>query len=1175
MQPRIGFVGPRQANIIRLFHYQPHFPAVTFDVFFKTATGNAPYAYQRRLAGDTAGAPCKSQLINIPTGLGKTAAVVLAWLWNRVLHPDASHRETWPRRLVYCLPMRTLVEQTHEGASKWLNSHQLLWDGESDHAGKVGLHLLMGGSDPGAWDIFPEADAILIGTQDMLLSRALNRGYGMKRARWPMQFGLLNNDCLWIMDETQLMGPGLGTSAQLEAFRLGKSPGFSTYGGANSVTWYASATNSPKLLLSRDWRKNPRPPEFEFCLTDEEKSATHGEIFRRRSAMKALNLRKEDSFSNPASAEKLVDEIVERHEAMVQALKGTPTVPIRTLIICNTVDRAKEVYTRIAQSVPKTCDFLLLHSRFRPPERRAQMERLNSPNRATFPDGQIVVSTQVIEAGVDVSSGILWSEVAPLASLVQRLGRLNRGGEFNGLAWKPQASIIGLGLDAGGKKESKEAKEKREKENAKLCLPYDLASCDPQAEASAWKPLDKLRTGASPASLESIQHDIAASISCCPYSLQRHELLDFFDTDANLSMGFTDVSPFVRGLDEDTDLQVLWRESWIQADGTEGINEPGFTPDYERDELCQVPIGKAHKARVVLNKGWLWRGRESGWISVSEAGLAPGMTILLPIEAGGYDMETGWTGEQNDNSHSSYYQPREWPSDEDQLSSRASGWQSIAVHTRAVSRELHKLLDNLFSEAPAERNALELAVHWHDIGKNHPGWQQAVVSALEKARITGKDTHRPFAKFSLSDSPALRNDDGSAKLTGKHLHKKLKELSRYFRPTVTHEVASALAFRQAEQRRLGSGRDTDLGSLLAEYLIMSHHGHVRKVLRDEIPRFPSDSKDAETVRGIKQGSSIPPVEIDGQTLGCESLSTDCRKMGRSPDGHESYTRGVLRLLEHYGPFRLAFFEAVFRAADIRASILAKSMENATLTPDERHRDNPPVEGIAAGAQAATSMGSHSPERGPEHGIRAGTGFVGDDSRDTRPERATRHVETQRGILSYSELAPLLAERVIRLEEAIQREEFHTRVLDEALVCEFHHRICGDLTPEWAGKWRAIEVTVGSLTPPAPNQLPMLMRDYGLDLQARWEAASGDDLELIFEFLAFAEGRFLSIHPFRDFNGRTIRVFLAELLRRLDLPLVNLAPESETGRSRYFAALEAADRRDWQPLIAIWKARFTS
>jgi len=76
---------------------------VTFTAFFQAATGNPPYAYQRRLAcGEPAspepvgrGRPCESQLINIPTGLGKTAAVVLAWHWNRA----QLQIPKWPRRL--------------------------------------------------------------------------------------------------------------------------------------------------------------------------------------------------------------------------------------------------------------------------------------------------------------------------------------------------------------------------------------------------------------------------------------------------------------------------------------------------------------------------------------------------------------------------------------------------------------------------------------------------------------------------------------------------------------------------------------------------------------------------------------------------------------------------------------------------------------------------------------------------------------------------------------------------------------------------------------------------------------------------------------------------------------------------------------------------------------------
>jgi CRISPR-associated endonuclease/helicase Cas3 len=53
---------------------------MTFGQFFETATGHPPYDYQRRLAGDTGQPrPGLSQLINVPTGLSKTAVVVLAW----------------------------------------------------------------------------------------------------------------------------------------------------------------------------------------------------------------------------------------------------------------------------------------------------------------------------------------------------------------------------------------------------------------------------------------------------------------------------------------------------------------------------------------------------------------------------------------------------------------------------------------------------------------------------------------------------------------------------------------------------------------------------------------------------------------------------------------------------------------------------------------------------------------------------------------------------------------------------------------------------------------------------------------------------------------------------------------------------------------------------------------
>jgi CRISPR-associated endonuclease/helicase Cas3 len=897
-----------------------------YEQFFKTATGgHNPFDYQRRLAcgeqGEcseaewlASGTECKSRLIEIPTGLGKTAAVILAWLWNRV----EQKRSDWPRRLVYCLPMRTLVEQTRDNVRDWLAALGL--------SETVGLHILMGGEDSSDWDIYPERDAILIGTQDMLLSRALNRGYGMKRYRWPIHFGLLNNDALWVLDETQLMGPGLSTACQLEAFRKSNisdpAPrGFDSMPDSRSVTWYMSATANVDHLKTREWREATRRQEFAFGLSPAEKAATFGLVWQRCFAVKKLELQPVLNFGDSKPSESIVSSVLSRHDHMLATVASDPTLPARTLIICNTVDRAMSVHAAIAAAIPNGFDLLIIHSRFRPPEREQQMERLKSTDLAVFPKGQIVVATQVIEAGVDVSSAILWSEVAPLSSLVQRLGRLNRHGEFPSGGWAPIAIIMGVGIEpeAGGKNE--EAKQKIRDDNTKRCLPYKLPACE-----SAWESLGKLGGGASPASLEHIQGDIAASIPRCPYSLQRHELLDFFDADANLSLGFTDVSPFVRGLDEDTDLQVLWRDGWPESDG-----RPDFVPDFQREELCIVPIGKAFKARSVLDQGWIWRGKESGWMSVREAGIAPGMTILLPLSAGGYDVKSGWTGETTDNKHTSHYKAADEPADEELLSCLANGWQSIAVHTADVGAELAALWSATIPEgANADAHeAFNAAVPWHDVGKNHPDWQQAVVEALRAAGITGKEEHVPFAKFSLSDSPHLYNEDGKPRFSGKELKREINCLRRLFRPGIAHEVASALAFRQSQLTRYKEeGTERPLSSLLAEYLIMMHHGRVRKVLRDEIPRFPQDAKENDTVRGVADGSAIPEIVIDEKSLGCASLSTDCRRMGRDAEGNESYTRGVLRLLDHYGPFRLTYFEALFRAADVRASKAASKKANA-------------------------------------------------------------------------------------------------------------------------------------------------------------------------------------------------------------------------------------------------------
>jgi len=192
---------------------------------------------------------------------------------------------------------------------------------------------------------------------------------------------------------------------------------------------------------------------------------------------------------------------------------------------------------------------------------------------------------------------------------------------------------------------------------------------------------------------------------------------------------------------------------------------------------------------------------------------------------------------------------------------------------------------------------------------------------------------------------------------------------------------------------------------------------------------------------------------------------------------------------------------------------------------------------------------------------------------TPPSGATRYIQTTRGLLSYSQLAPLLAEQVLRVEQDIAAGKFAAQFVFPEIVLEFHRQIAGSLCPEWAGRWRDAEVRVGEHHPPPPHHVPMLMRDYGEDLRVRLENSSGRVDDLLLEMLAFGEGRLLSIHPLTDFNGRVTRLFLRELLHRLALPPVDLVPSGVAGEKTYRAALRAGDNLNWRPLMSIWQERF--
>lgn len=253
--------------------------------------------------------------------------------------------------------------------------------------------------------------------------------------------------------------------------------------------------------------------------------------------------------------------------------------------------------------------------------------------------------------------------------------------------------------------------------------------------------------------------------------------------------------------------------------------------------------------------------------------------------------------------------------------------------------------------------------------------------------------------------------------------------------------------------------------------------------------------------------------------------------------------------------------------------------------DDKHSEGPcKVAGKARGyKQSEESVSEKDSKMGRGlHGVREGTGGYkpskgtpekGEDS--TRPVDSTRYLETSAGVKSYSEIHEILAVAVARkIAEIISSAPKNINITPE-LICRLHKDVAGSLFPEWAGRFRDVNVRVGSHAPPQFYEVPVYVRLYCDDLAIRFSHIIKEkDAGEIAGLLAWADWRFQWIHPFKDFNGRVGRILLSAVLFKLKLPPTETASVEPDERRRYLDALHSADSGDMTPLIQIWMERIS-
>ncbi len=882
-----------------------------FDAFFKQTAGFNPYEWQRQIALN--GLP---EILPVPTGLGKTEGATLAWAWRRTVQKD----EAEPLHLVYCLPMRSLVRQTVERLRKYFANLRTAQYAE------ISVYQLMGGAIDEEWAGKPDQPWVLVGTQDQLLSRALNRGYSMSRYEWPVHFGLLNQDCRWIIDEVQLMGPGLWTTAQLDWMRQKRFASVKP-----CLTTWMSATMGTSFLVTTDRRKDKcdNVPAPNLNVNDPALEA-------RRNASRPID------WAEKNDPKGIAELVIREHQA------GT-----LSLVVCNNVETAREVFQAVPEDKPK----ILLTSRFRRQDRDANETRLlefedrRRRHAGPIPEdpGLICVSTQVVEAGLDISAHHLWSELAPWPSIIQRLGRLNRDGlDNNAKAWFWETPSVG-------------GKGKKKDERIGPYAASDIAAA--KKLLCALIPLSADRFAAAIEKLEQ-KHgvDVKKALEPKPEPMPRAlDVHGLFSTEPDLHGGFTDVSAFVRSTDPDMDVTVFWRD-WKGKNSAPPKEEDLDGPDLDlNQEGCPVPVFRLQEfLKSQKAAAWTWHEEAEQWERIDRSELRPGMVVMLHREIGGYDSTVGWTG---DSKHQLASAPRAGRGRmlRDDARTEVGSWVKLDVHLADARRHAEEICKALRLDEPYQTAVIEAAA-LHDIGKSHPHWQSSLPAAGELGcgpwakcprvlaidAVAASNTIREAVRelrpdrLELPTEPRRRGREDvvrlrwaiSTKLTAEEIDN-LRWIAGVrwaghvaFRPGLRHEAASALAM----WRKYREG--TASYPALAVYLAAAHHGKVRAVLRsitepgDDVFGMPRDP-DAINVDGsawpmdfsVAKDGAEGHWESDGFVLtgaGWTGLVSDLLGPWRADDSSHS---AVVPDSEpkRLGPFVLAYLEALVRAADWRAS----------------------------------------------------------------------------------------------------------------------------------------------------------------------------------------------------------------------------------------------------------------
>jgi CRISPR-associated endonuclease/helicase Cas3 len=711
---------------------------IEFSSAFEILTENAPFPWQEALYARFAAGDFPPSC-NLPTGLGKTSVIPI-WLIALANHP-----QTVPRRLVYVVNRRTVVDQAtdeavkvRDEAVKVRDRSDGLWNRGTDRRDiPLAISTLRGQfADNREWSADPSRPAIVLGTVDMIGSRLLFSGYGAGFKTKPLHAGFLGQDVLLVHDEAHLEPAFQELLVAIKA-EQGRCEEFRQF---HMMELSATSRGSDVFGLTDDDRVVP-------------------EVKKRIEAKKAICLHESNDEKN--LADQLTALALQHRDSNRSVLVFARTVENVGKVAEKLRKASLQVETLTGTIRGKERDELVITPIFRRFLPRAD------PGEETI----YLICTSAGEVGVNISADHLVCDLSTYESMAQRFGRVNRFGTSD----DTRIDVV---------------------------YPTDLDEQD-DYQSRLKRTLDllrKLNGDGSPEALSKLnQDDRLAAFSPSPTILPVSDIL--FDawaltTIRNKLPGRPPVEPYLHGVSPQDPPQtyVAWREEvdlitgpllgqympedlledyplkphellrdrsdrvfkhlvslskkqpekpvWLlDADGTVECLALGELADKKKEErihsrtvLLPPAVGGLKRGLLTGNPEdaaddiageWLDENRQPRRARVWDSDpVPPGMRLvrMIDIDPDAEEDEQNEGHVQKKRVWKWYVRPRSADDDGSKTSRKAVTWD---VHTDDVTKNAQEIVKNL-PLAEDEKNAVILAARFHDLGKKRIVWQRGI-----------------------------------------------------------------------------------------------------------------------------------------------------------------------------------------------------------------------------------------------------------------------------------------------------------------------------------------------------------------------------------------------------------------------------------------------------------------